>query len=357
MYSVLSVGVNNGLQFAEQDALDIEDFYKSAIGPAVPSKNVESLIGPQATRMAIANALYMIELDQPEFFVFFFSGHGSKFGIQVDGGIFSYKSLIQCIKSINARSSLVILDTCYSGVFKSLLTEVAGVDRVVSGWLGALAKATSGSRLMLSTGPNRPSSDGGTTISGKPIKNGLFTYSLLEALKKSRGNIPGPDGIKFVSDKGAFKEACQIMQKELGSQQVPVESRLRGDLPMARSQHNDPVGDAEIIYASGSVGVSLQVKFCLKHRRSVRTLVDCILQHEFGGVVAQKNCEASPSGSWVDYTHTFEFESTEILQDPLVDFLLWEEGRVPLTWILIVKDEVGNPLDQTEVSITYYPQR
>jgi hypothetical protein len=257
IYRIVSCGVNEGpgaekLSFAEKDAEDVKRFFSSALGP-VDESDVSVLLGSRAKVLDVRLALIGMALDTPTFAVFYFSGHGNEQGLLCADGLFPYADLVSDLRCIKASKSIVILDVCRAASYLDFLKEARErpSGRLALGWFEALAHATPGSRLIFSAARDRNSGEGGL------VRNGHFTWALLEALRTSPADI-SRSGHFWVSDQRAFSTARRLMIKKFGTKQEPVERGLTGDLPLALSQAEVPVGEASIVQADVAVhGVSV----------------------------------------------------------------------------------------------------
>lgn len=119
---VVSVGVANyqnisDLVLPEKDAIAIANLYKTQ------TKNVILITGKYATKVRILKSLeqQFSRAKEEDIIVFFFSGHGSPYGIcpfdmkaKGDSGV-SYQEIRNVLKKSCAKRKIIFADACFSG--------------------------------------------------------------------------------------------------------------------------------------------------------------------------------------------------------------------------------------------------
>jgi hypothetical protein len=123
----LFIGQNEGLKeerpllYAEKDAERLHDFFKK--GQVFSEDNIIHLDAPsvQNIREAFAEVKGRVhELNkqgQETFFFTYYSGHGSKKGLHIDGKVFAKAELNSLFNNINSDMRVMVVDACESGDF------------------------------------------------------------------------------------------------------------------------------------------------------------------------------------------------------------------------------------------------
>lgn len=251
MFRLLSIGVNDApgaipLSFAEKDAQDIFKAFSGGEGPVSPA-NATLLQGDDATLRAVRRELLNIARERPKFFIFFFSGHGSRTGLALTDTDLRFSVLYEAIKRIQAEHTLVILDSCHAAAYDKFSfggpIRLAGVLSLP--WLDLLAEAAPGTRLMFAVGEDRLASENGV------IRNSVFTHALLKGLRHATPDL-GHGGEFYVSERRAFSFAIQHIKTVQGDDQAPQSRGLVGDFPLFRPQAVNDIGDGWISRAETS---------------------------------------------------------------------------------------------------------
>jgi len=124
------------------------------------------------------------------------------------------------LKSIKALKSLIILDTCHSGLLAENTSDVMLAKRRS----GMLEKITAIEKLMRATGRSFLSSSGNKQFAVEGYKgHGVFTYALLQGLKGNADQSGKMDGIITVSELAEYlsETVPEISFQEWGYRQVP----------------------------------------------------------------------------------------------------------------------------------------
>ncbi len=201
-------------KFAENDSRLFYEFATNAL--AVPAKQIQLIYGKEATRAKILkvfkNWLKSFK-NNPDLEVFvFYSGHGiseadgsDAYFLPIDGDpallkdtAISRKRLLKDLANVKAKSSILFLDTCYSGVTRSGETLIADLRPLVikpTGWQGLGPKVS----ILSASSQNEIS----TSLNER--KHGLFSYFLMRALngdadKGTSGNQDGAITLKEIAD-------------------------------------------------------------------------------------------------------------------------------------------------------------
>ncbi len=171
---VVAVGVSNyqninDLMFPEKDAKVIAELYKAK------TKNVMLITGRYATKSRILKALrdQFSRAKEEDMIVFSFSGHGYQGGIcpydmtmQQSSGI-TYREIQSILKQSRAKRKIIFADACFSGGLRGKNEQSNS----------SVTDSNSNVLLFLS------SRGGETSIEKAYMANGLFTASLLRALR------------------------------------------------------------------------------------------------------------------------------------------------------------------------------
>lgn len=237
MYKLVSCGVNVGpgasrLRYAQKDAQDVYTLFTGSTGPINP-RDASCLLGPAATRASVLTTLRNLAHTPMTAFIFYFSGHGNDQGLLTSDGLLPFAKLVPALQNIDAAYTMIILDACCAASYLAYTEypeiSVGGWNTATQeAWLETLARATPGSRLIFSTGPNRDAAE------DLVRENGQFTAAYLSALSQAKGDIVH-EGYSWVSDQRAFDSACYIMRKHFGSNQQPIARQLSGNLPLILS--------------------------------------------------------------------------------------------------------------------------
>lgn len=190
------------------------------------------LLGGNATRANVYSGLQAMRQRGPDYFVFYFSGHGNDDGIALSDGLLHFRHLVPLIQAIDAPFSLVVLDACSAASYLDYVQRTSAVEGwgapAQFAWLDAVAGSSPGCRLMFSTGASRSAAEGAGTA------NGHFTDAFLSAIRGVQGDISA-HGYRWISDSRAFEATRKIMFERHGLEQRPVAKKLTGDFPLILS--------------------------------------------------------------------------------------------------------------------------
>jgi hypothetical protein len=340
MYRLLSIGVNNGLTYAEKDAGDVLRFFTGGAGP-ITDEQATLLMGRGATVQAVAAALARLSWAPPDLFVFYFSGHGSTDGIQLADGSLSYGHLAAAFRNLRGCRIVAILDTCHAGSFRDRLREqkLAGVGALPDArWQELLAEAAPGARVYYAVPADRLSREGGA------VDNGHFTFALLQGLALAEGDIGG-----YVSDHAAFAAATEVMGSLWPKEPLPEASGIRRDLPLALSQAHQPLGNVVIPWAvPRRDGVCLGLRIKCACRKHVPTKLQVALCDDQGNVIDAKEDWIVPGFDCTEYEQAVRLDPSRLLRHRPIQAALHGLG-VRLWWDVRVFDEHDRELARESV--------
>jgi hypothetical protein len=354
-FRLICAGVNVGpdaapLSFAEKDASDIATLFASGIGP-VTNDQVDLLQGSAADRSSLRAAFLRATLANLDVLVFYFSGHGNEHGLLTSSGILEYEEVIRWIRAVDAPRSIVILDVCRAASYLDFLKEAhyGGVGDLGLAWFEAIANATPGTRLLFSTAASRNAGEGGG------IENGHFTFALIEALRRGRGDL-AVSGRLWISDQRAFNLARFVLEHELGvTNQCPVERGLTGDLPIALSQADQPIGGAYIGQASVVTGPGdLALNFSLWGRAGLTTRVVARAVNQRGCTFWQTDYMVTPDDTMNNWSGRIPFPRSALRGDTVSRVSIASTRRTEWSWVLSIFDTQGRLLDDKVVHAVWH---
>ncbi|RLF48442.1 MAG: hypothetical protein DRN20_04505 [Thermoplasmata archaeon] len=197
--------------YGDKDALFV---YNYLLRCGFQPQNITLLINSNATVMSVTNALTQIssEISSLDEFVFYFSGHGTRYegqsGIALYDGVLWQRDLKEITDGIDAAKALFVFDSCFSGNFADYLPCIAigGPNRIV----------------VTSTGDWR-------FAYGSEEKGGIFThYFFKKGLAEGLADEPPiGNGNGHVSVEEAFKYAYFMIKSGVAVKRViSVRTRL-----------------------------------------------------------------------------------------------------------------------------------
>lgn len=227
---------------------DVQDFESILLNKCgFSSNNILTYTDSQATKSNIKDAMYQLsQMASPEdLVVFFFSGHGdymsydfspvdeidgkdefiAPYDVQIDGGNYlnaiSDDELQFWFDTVNSHNTVIILDSCRSGgITKSLVRNEVEPKSATTDIKGSQTRdikrdINSNKYLVLMAADDvEKSSDG-----DEDLKNGLFTYYLIEGLSTKSADI---DKDSWISFEEAFSYAKPlIVNYPDGNSQTP----------------------------------------------------------------------------------------------------------------------------------------
>ena len=244
---VLSVGISEyyqsafNLEYGHIDALALTDQLNHSSKALFKDIITKTLINDQATTANIKKAFQsMAKKIQPkDVFVLFLAGHGKAFDGQYHflphevvfknqesfvKACLSNTEIDDFLKSIKALKSLVILDTCYSGLLAQNLDTIQSARRFRS---GSIEMKTAIDKLMRSTGRSFLTSSSIEQIAIEGYKgHGVFTHALLEGLKGKADQLGRTDNIVTISELAEYVSDTvpAITHKKWGYRQIPMQN-------------------------------------------------------------------------------------------------------------------------------------
>lgn len=183
------------LTYTINDAVSFAEFLKSKKGGSVPASNIVLLTENQASKaniIAKAKALFS-KAKKNDRVIFYFSGHGSKgcflpYDATTMGNNLLYFDEVKSIfRSAKCNTKLLFADACFSGSMKKGLATNAELKKSIE--KGNKSASNMNIAVMMSCQGNE------TSIESSSLRQGLFTYYLMEGLGGKANN----DGNKYVT--------------------------------------------------------------------------------------------------------------------------------------------------------------
>ena len=250
---IMAIGINNyrdkalQLKYAVPDAESMSIELKKTGTGIYEDTIAKNILNDGATLKGIDEAFKELSshIETQDVFILYMAGHG----LTQDGRYhflpydFRYRNeesvkesainqdhLQQWLSTINARKSLVLIDTCNSGSFTQALAMQRGMAEKTA--INKLTRATGRTTIVAST-DDQPALEG---YKG----HGIFTYVLLNALKeadKSNGNTDGMTGVFELA--GYMDENVpEITFKAFGFEQIPQVNIQGRDFPIGMTGMN-----------------------------------------------------------------------------------------------------------------------
>jgi len=228
---------DSGIPKVDYGTGDAKAFAAFAQQAGVPAENITTLVGAEATRSKIIEAvdkLKMATMDKSETAIFYFSGHGAP--LVKDGTIYSsvivpYDASERSLEETGIGldwireklgdlpgSSVVVLDACFTG---------KEGRSVMAKNLRGLVIVPKGTNIVPPPGTNTwwlTATSGDNFANDLPKEShGLFTYYLLKALSGEQGVDIDQDGLITIKEAFAWtkERVTGISAKSLGRLQVP----------------------------------------------------------------------------------------------------------------------------------------
>ncbi|MDD6745488.1 MAG: caspase family protein [Bacteroidales bacterium] len=210
---VLSVGIcdykyTRDLLKAENDAKSFAELYLTH------TQNVTTLLGAQATRENILNALRSCfsKAEEEDIVVFFFSGHGDRGGLcaydtKGPTTLVAYAEVQKAIGSCRAANKQLFIDACYAGGLRG-----SKQNRQPTSSLRPPLSDTQGIMLFLS------SRTGETSQENRWADNGFFTQYLIKGLKGAADT----DCDRIITAKEIFTYVSTKVSERTRKKQNPV---------------------------------------------------------------------------------------------------------------------------------------
>ena len=246
---MLMVGVDRyvepklALNYAVSDAQSLAASLQRMATPLFREVTVRQLFDEDVTIAKLDQAFKSIAtvLGPHDVFVLYFAGHGLTLDAQYyflpydliynddDDNVrrngISQDHLQRWLARVPARRSLVLLDTCESGSF---LQATAASRRMVENTAAAKLTQATGRATIAAATDNQPALEGYKGY-------GVFTYTLLQALRRADATVGNHDGYTGLFEIAAYVNARvpEIAMKEYGFEQTPTSYTLGSDFPLA----------------------------------------------------------------------------------------------------------------------------
>lgn len=167
------------------DITAMRNFWMSGAGGYIPANNIISLPDEAATRRSIVSAVKTIvgKASQNDVIIIYLTGHGSITGhFQCYDDPLSYEELNSIIEPSKAKNKLVIVDACFSGYVRNIITPPAkdgGLTKqdIQNMFYYSISMSAKNTAYLVSCLGNEVSFDGPTAQS-----NSTFTRALLHIL-------------------------------------------------------------------------------------------------------------------------------------------------------------------------------
>lgn len=181
------------LKYTINDAIKFSEFLMSPNGGSVPSSNICLLLDANASRSKVLYEAKRIfaKSSTNDRVIFYFSGHGNKGIFFLYDGELTYDDLKSIFKTSKSKSKLLFADACFAGNVKTdIKNHTTDIGRDSNQQIA----------MMLAC------SDGETSIESKQIKQGVFSYYLINGLagyadENQNGNITIKELFKYVKYK------------------------------------------------------------------------------------------------------------------------------------------------------------
>lgn len=191
--------------FASNDAKIFAEYCEKTLG--IPHQNIEYL--PDATqgemRFGVSSLASKLEAFRDGKAIVYYAGHGipdekdktayllpiDGFASDIESG-YSLEKLYQTLSGVPSEQVLVFLDACFSGAKREgdMLASTRGVAIKVR------EEAPPGNLLVFSASTGEE-----TAICDKEHKHGVFTYYLLQCLRRNKGSVDLGRLSEYVTDK------------------------------------------------------------------------------------------------------------------------------------------------------------
>lgn len=229
--------VRDRLNGAVADALNMVNFRMSPAGGSC--RNILSLLDSDATRAGLLGALNQCARRTWSHVEFYFAGHGNADGIELVDGRLAFADLVSLLDRIQARTRLIIADSCQSGGLIDLVGSAMGDIQVAMSHIQLLADSRPGLRIFTATSAYENAVEAGG--------RGAFSAVLIQVARRANADLR----LGGVSVEKVFGG----VQRHLKAQGLPLPQsggRLR-DLPFAIADWGRPFGNASVTGASINV--------------------------------------------------------------------------------------------------------
>ena len=187
----LVVGINDYsktdatmLKYCVKDSDTFSAFLKSNIGGSLPKEQIILLKDSNATKENIRKSADQLfsKAESNDIVIFFFSGHGGANCFLGYDQLIFHKELKNIIYNSKAKIKICIADACHSGSWDkkySVSAKDMTNDEITALYYQSLASAGEGIILFMASQTDE------TSLDDQGLKQGLFTYFVIEGLKGS----------------------------------------------------------------------------------------------------------------------------------------------------------------------------
>lgn len=219
-YKVMTA-LDGDLRYTVDDALKMTQFLMSKAGGSVPKENIYLLTNKKARK---ANILYYTKqlfskAKEGDKVIFYFSGHGTHGAFvpydftKRNENLLYFSEIRDLFKVAKCKTKLLYADACYSGGLKKSASKQ--LKKIFKKNTKIKAIANQQIAVMLSSSKNE------TSLEISSLKQGLFTYAIIEGLKGEADK----DRNKSITIEELFKYVYYITvstAKQRNHSQTPV---------------------------------------------------------------------------------------------------------------------------------------
>jgi len=245
---LLTVGIDRyrdgalRLKYSVPDAKSVAEAFRTSSASVFERIVIEQIFDEEVTLTGIDAAFARLQtrVQTHDVFVLYIAGHG----VARDGRYhllpydFRYRSdesitrdgitqehLQKWLAGVQARKSLVLLDTCNSGAFTNVQAQQRGIGEKTA--VDRLTRAT-GRAVIVAAKDNQPAMEG---YEG----HGIFTHVFLKAFKEADRLFGNGDGQVSVFEMAAYigEHVPRITYQKFGYEQVPQMNLQGQDFPIA----------------------------------------------------------------------------------------------------------------------------
>jgi hypothetical protein len=239
------------LDYAVPDAQAWASALHTAAAPLFGDLMITRLLDEQVTLHSLEAAFRQAtaRIKPQDVFVLYLAGHGvTRDGryyflpqdFRYDGeesvrrGGITQDHLQRWLASVPARKSLVLIDTCESGSFSHSLARLRGMSEKTA--IHKLRRATGRATIVAAT-ESQPALEG---YQG----HGVFTYVLLQALRRADTTHGNRDGITGIAELAAYvdEQVPALTRQEFQFEQFPQVHMIGSDFPIGTVTPYNPGG-------------------------------------------------------------------------------------------------------------------
>jgi WD40 repeat protein len=255
---VLAVGISEyydssfNLKYAHIDALELANQLAQRGKKLFKTIVVKTLINDQATTQNITKAFQTMaeKIQTNDVFVLFMAGHGKALNGQYHflpyevifrnqdafvKGCLSHVEIDNFLRSIKALKSLIILDTCHSGLLAKNVDTIQFAARS-----GNIEMKTAIDKLMRATGRSYLTSSNVEQFAIEGYQgHGVFTHALLEGLKGKADQEGRTDNVVTISELAEYVNDTvpKISHQQWGYRQIPMNNIKGRSFPIVTIRH------------------------------------------------------------------------------------------------------------------------